>query len=89
MCGTFKSARSGEKLFEGFEAALESDPIVVIAIGAADAKGKGFGGAGYHGSFLIFVPLYLTRANLGKISGVARSCGRVKAGGRRPATCDS
>jgi hypothetical protein len=51
--GALKSAGSGEKLLEGFKAALQNDPVIVIAIRTADVEGEGFGGTGDHWRFLI------------------------------------
>jgi len=42
---TFKSERSGKNLFEGIELAGERDPVLVIAVGAANVKVVGPRGA--------------------------------------------
>ena len=51
--GALKSAGSGEKLLEGFKAAPQKDPVIVVPVRAADVKGEGFGGIGDHGHSLI------------------------------------
>ena len=51
--GALKSAGSGEKLLEGFKAALQNDPVIVIAVWTADVEREGFGGTGDHEQFLI------------------------------------
>ncbi len=48
-----EGAGSGEKLLEGFKAALQNDPVIVIAVRTADVEGEGFGGTRDHGHFLI------------------------------------
>ncbi|PYU03068.1 MAG: hypothetical protein DMG34_14225 [Acidobacteria bacterium] len=53
VSGALKSAGSGEKLLEGFQAAPQNDPVIVIAIRTADVEGEGFGGTRDHGHFLI------------------------------------
>src|SRR5258708_2438901 len=50
--GTFKRAGLGGKLLQSFGASVQGDPVVVVTVGTADAKGIGFGGAGEHEDFL-------------------------------------
>ena len=52
MGWTFETTGCGEQLLQGFGAALHGDPVVVVAVTAADMEGKGFGDAGEHEDFL-------------------------------------
>jgi len=50
--GAVKAAGRSEEIFERFKAIVESDPVVVIAVRAADTERESFGGAGEHWNFL-------------------------------------
>ncbi len=52
MSWAFETTGRAKQLLEGFDAALQSDPVVVVAVRAADMEGEGFGGAGEHENFL-------------------------------------